>query len=102
MEKLIYRSAESGNLYAWTMTKESRTAYAKLGDPSTRFERYYFDVKVYEVGTERLLNFGFINTPARDVVELAIRHPDVVTSKLNEIVHEIEHPAPAPYVPLGG
>lgn len=43
----------------YTLTRQSRTAYAEFMNPATKYEKVYFEVTVYADG--KRLNFGFVD-----------------------------------------
>jgi hypothetical protein len=70
-----------------TITRRTRTDYARFMDASTRYERVYFQVDVYADG--EFVNFGFvddendtaaIDSVIREVMEWANTPSDVLES----------------------
>jgi polyisoprenoid-binding protein YceI len=45
-----------------TVTRQTRTDFATMGDPASRYERVYFEVDVYDAEGKRI-NFGFVDDP---------------------------------------
>jgi hypothetical protein len=71
----------------YTLTRQTRTDYARFMDASTRYERVYFQVDVYVDG--KRINFGFVDDEndqagidrvVREVVEWANTPSDVLES----------------------
>jgi len=58
----------------YTLTAGTRVDFAVMGDPSTRYEREYFQVDVY-VDNKRYIG-GFVNDPTDEVA-------------IDEIVNEV-------------
>ena len=55
----------------YTLTSAgTRTNFAVMGDPSTRYEREYFQVDVY-IDTKRYIG-GFVNDPTDEVAITAV------------------------------
>lgn len=44
----------------YTLTRQTRTAYAEFMNPATRYEKVYFQVDVYDADGKRI-NFGFVD-----------------------------------------
>lgn len=44
----------------YTLTRQTRTAYAKYMNPATKYERVYFQVDVLDENGKRI-NFGFVD-----------------------------------------
>jgi hypothetical protein len=72
----------------YTVTRQTRTDFATMGDPSSRYERVYFEVDVYDAEGKRI-NFGFVDDPTdqeaidsvvRDVLEWANTPAEVLES----------------------
>ena len=70
-----------------TTTRQTRTAYARFMDASTRYERVYFQIDVYADG--EFVNFGFVDDEndqvgidrvIQDVLEWANTPSDVLAS----------------------
>jgi hypothetical protein len=47
---------------SYTLTRQTRTAYAEFMNPATRYEKVYFQVDVYGPDSKRI-NFGFVDNP---------------------------------------
>ena len=45
---------------SYTLTRQTRTAYAKYMDPASKYERVYFQVDVFDADGKRI-NFGFVD-----------------------------------------
>jgi hypothetical protein len=45
---------------SYTLTRQTRTAYAEFMNPATRYEKVYFQVDVYDADGKRI-NFGFVD-----------------------------------------
>lgn len=56
-----YASPQTGKVYTFTFEKQSRTAYAEFMNPSTRYEKVYYQVNVFNDNGNRI-NFGFVDT----------------------------------------
>jgi hypothetical protein len=50
------------NQTTYTVTRQTRTDFATMGDPDSRYERVYFEVDVYDAEGKRI-NFGFVDDP---------------------------------------
>jgi hypothetical protein len=56
-------TAASGTAYLYGLKRQTRADYAVMGDPTSRYERVYFQVDVYNAqGTP--VNFGFVDNEA--------------------------------------
>ena len=44
----------------YTLTRQTRTAYAEFMNPATRYEKVYYQVDVYDADGKRI-NFGFVD-----------------------------------------
>jgi hypothetical protein len=44
----------------YTLTRQTRTDFATMGNPASRYERVYFEVDVFGPDGKRI-NFGFVN-----------------------------------------
>lgn len=57
----------------YTLTRQTRTAYAEFMNPATRYEKVYFQVDVYDANGKRI-NFGFVDDPTdQDAIDRVIR-----------------------------
>lgn len=74
----------------YTLTRQTRMAYAEFMNPATRYEKVYFQVDVYDADGKRI-NFGFVDDPTdqeaidrvvRDVLEWA-NTPDSVLESMH-------------------
>ena len=46
--------------YAYTLTRQTRTAYSEFMNPSSKYERVYYQVDVFDDNGKRI-NFGFVD-----------------------------------------
>jgi hypothetical protein len=76
------------NNISYTLTRRTRAEYAEFMNPSTRYEKVYFQVDVYDADGKRI-NFGFVDdendaegikTVIRHVLEWANTSPLVLKS----------------------
>jgi hypothetical protein len=64
---LTYTSAE-GMTYSYTLERKSRVAYAEFMNPTSKYEKVYYQVNVFHL-TDRTtpINFAFVDNPTDTV-----------------------------------
>jgi hypothetical protein len=54
-----HTSAKTGKVYSYDLERQTRTAYSRYMDPTSKYEKVYYQVNVYFEG--KLVNFGFVD-----------------------------------------
>jgi hypothetical protein len=81
---LSIQSPKTNKVYKFGIERQTRTAYAEYMNPSTKYEREYFQVTVYSP-EGKMLNFGFVDD---------ITNTDEVNGKVLDVISRIENPGP--------